>query len=401
MVRYTASWIVPVSGRPLRNGTVLVESGRIVAVEPGPPPASRTVDLGAVAVLPGLVNAHTHLELSHLRGQVHPAPAFVTWIRSIMTARARPANQGPADILAGIHAGIAEALASGTAVVGDISNTLETFGPLVGSELVGRLFYELIGFSAPDPADRVAQACHRLDALEPNERVRPALAAHAPYSVSPAMLEAIATRARSSRLAPWSVHLSEGAEETEFIRTGTGPWRVLLEELGAWDSGWVAPGVSPVEYLDRARLLDSSALVVHGVQMSERDLALLEQRGATLVTCPRSNVYTGAGAPPIEAFYQSGVRVAVGTDSLASTPDLNLFAELQAMRRLAPSIAAASLLESATIQGARALGFDAGYGTIETGKLARLLAVDVPGGVTDVEEYLVSGIRPEQVRWVQ
>jgi cytosine/adenosine deaminase-related metal-dependent hydrolase len=111
-------------------------------------------------------------------------------------------------------------------------------------------------------------------------------------------------------------------------------------------------------------------------------------------------MHTGAGVPPIEAFYASGVRVAVGTDSLASAPDLNLFSELSAMHRLAPSVPASRLLDSATTQGARALGFESEFGAIEPGKRARLLAVDVPPGETDVERYLVSGIRPEQIRWI-
>jgi len=119
------------------------------------------------------------------------------------------------------------------------------------------------------------------------------------------------------------------------------------------------------------------------------------------VTCPRSNGHTGAGAPPIEDFYASGVRVAIGTDSLASAPDLSVFAELATIRALAPSVPASKLLASATIEGARALGFDADYGTIEPGKLARLVAVDIPGDVGDVEEYLVSGVDPGEVHWVE
>ena len=120
-----------------------------------------------------------------------------------------------------------------------------------------------------------------------------------------------------------------------------------------------------------------------------------------MVTCPRSNGHTGAGAPPITEFYEADVRVAVGTDSLASAPDLNVFAELATMRALAPTVPANTLLESATIQGARALGFDADYGTLDPGKLARFIAVDIPGPIDDVEEYLVSGIQPEQVHWIE
>jgi len=130
------------------------------------------------------------------------------------------------------------------------------------------------------------------------------------------------------------------------------------------------------------------------------DLQRVAAHGATLVTCPRSNGHTGAGAPPIQEFYDAGVRVAIGTDSLASTPDLNIFAELATIRALAPGVPAASLLESATREGARALGFDADYGTIEPGKSARLIAVALPSPNIDVEEYLVSGIEPPQIRWI-
>jgi cytosine/adenosine deaminase-related metal-dependent hydrolase len=119
------------------------------------------------------------------------------------------------------------------------------------------------------------------------------------------------------------------------------------------------------------------------------------------VTCPRSNGHTGAGAPPIAEFYEAGVRVAVGTDSLASAPDLNVFAELATMRALAPSVPATQLLESATIEGARALGFEADYGTIDPGKVGRLLAVNVPADLDDVEEYLVSGVQPDQLFWIK
>ena len=197
------------------------------------------------------------------------------------------------------------------------------------------------------------------------------------------------------------MHLSESVEEVEFIRTGGGPWRALLEELGAWDPAWTAAGgVSPVQFLDESGFLDARVLAVHGVQMTPADLARLAARGATLVTCPRSNGHTGAGAPPIEDFYASGVRVAVGTDSLASAPDLNVFAELATLRALAPSVPASALLESATRQGARALGFDADYGTIEPGKRARLLAVDVPAGDRRCGRIPGVGIEPDQIRWI-
>jgi cytosine/adenosine deaminase-related metal-dependent hydrolase len=146
--------------------------------------------------------------------------------------------------------------------------------------------------------------------------------------------------------------------------------------------------------------VDDRVLVVHGVQFTNGELRRLAAAGATLVTCPRGNLRTGAGTPPVADFYREGVRVAVGTDSLASVPDLNVFSELAELRRLAPGVPARAILESATLNGARALGFEADFGSIDAGKRDRLLAVDVPSGVTDVEEYLVSGIPPSRINWL-
>ena len=160
------------------------------------------------------------------------------------------------------------------------------------------------------------------------------------------------------------------------------------------------PACGPVEYLDRMGFLDERVLCVHGVHLEDAALETLASRRATLVTCPRGNRLTGAGSPPVPAFYAAGLRVAVGTDSLASVPDLNLFSELAELRRLAPRVPASMLLASATWQGARALGWDDEFGTIAPGKRAALLGVTVPRSVADVEEYLVGGIVPEQVAWV-
>jgi cytosine/adenosine deaminase-related metal-dependent hydrolase len=402
LIHYHASWIVSVSDPPMRDGWITVDRGRIAAVtKRAPANGGQRIDLGEVAVMPGLVNAHTHLELSYLRDEVPPAADFVTWIRAVMTARRRRPDPESPEILHSVERAIAESMACGTAIVGDISNTLVSFAPLTRSPLAGVLFYELIRFNPGDPQAFVDTAWTELQRLVPTDRMRASLAAHAPYSVAPLVFRAIRQAIARDPFAPTSVHLSESIEEVEFIRSGSGPWRHLLEDLGVWDPAWVPPGGSPVQFLDDSGFLDARVLAVHGVQMTARDLARLASRGTTLVTCPRSNGHTGAGAPPIADFYRSGVRVAVGTDSLASAPDLNVFAELATMRALAPDVPAATLIDSATREGARALGYDADYGTIEPGKRARLLAVEIPPLTIDVEEYLVGGIAPQQLRWIE
>ena len=400
MNHYRADWLLPIAAPPIEDGWVAVDGGRIVSLGVNPSDNRDDIhDLGSVAILPGLVNAHTHLELSYLREQVPASPTFVGWIRNVMEARRQRADPRAPAILAAVDSALAEALAAGTALVGDISNTLVTLEPLARTPLGALVFYELIRFRADEPERMVERARQELGAIARGGRVRASLAAHAPYSVDPRLFRAIRDAAGQPPL-PVSVHLSESAEEVEFLRAASGPWRQLLEEMGAWNPAWQAPGVSPVEYLDTAGFFAGPVVAVHGVQMSPADLERLVRWDATLVTCPRSNVHTGAGTPPVAAFYASGVRVAVGTDSLASAPDLNVFAELAALRAIAPEVPASALLASATRQGALALGFGADYGTIEPGKSARLIAVEIPPGTRDVEEYLVSGIRPEQVRWI-
>jgi cytosine/adenosine deaminase-related metal-dependent hydrolase len=153
-------------------------------------------------------------------------------------------------------------------------------------------------------------------------------------------------------------------------------------------------------YLADSGFIDSHVLAVHGVQCSGDDLSRLRALGTTVVSCPRSNRHVGVGDPLLEAFYAAGVTVAFGTDSLASVADLNMFQELAAARRVAPRVSARDLLESATLRGARALGFGEQFGSIEVGKRGALIAVQVPERVGDVEEYLVSGIDPGMIQWV-
>jgi cytosine/adenosine deaminase-related metal-dependent hydrolase len=395
------------AGTPLRRGWVLAADGLIAAcgasselAGQGTPAGISTtspleiVDLGDAVILPGLVNAHTHLELSWMRRRVPPADSMPAWASRLIALRATERGDPPGPIGEAVR----EARAAGTALVGEVTNTLAAYGLLADSELSGAVFRELIGFRAGDAEQIVADAQSELDAVMPLAWLRTSIVPHAPYSVSAELFRAIG-RAGGDR--PISVHLGESADEVRFLRDGTGAWRELLGRLGVWSDGWEPPGCGPVEYLERLGLVSERLLAVHATQLEAGELGRLARAGATVVTCPRSNRWTGAGTPPIARFYASGVRVAVGTDSLASVEDLNVFGELAEVRRLAPGVPAARLLESATLHGAAALGFAKELGTIEPGKRAELIAVRVPPGVEDVEEYLVGGIEPDAIRWLE
>lgn len=404
MIRYTAAWIVPIAAPPIRDGWVDVDRGLIAGV--GPPARDgagagavprRTVDLGASVVLPSLVNAHTHLELSGLRGALPPARSMPAWARELLALTADASPDAAA-----IRVAVAEARRTGTGLVGDVGNTLASVAPLREAGLPSVVFRELLGFDLRAATDLVARTCAELGRRRgDNPRLR--LAAHAPYSVSPALFAALRAAAGAHGLWPLSVHVAESREELELLRSGAGTWREILEERGRWDPQWVAGTPSPVEYLDRLGWLGPRTLMVHGVQLAAAELARLAAAGATLVTCPRSNRRTGAGSPPVARFFASGVRVAVGTDSLASVEDLDLFAELRELRRLAPAVPAADLLRSATRTGAEALGYGDVLGVIAPGRRASLIAVAGAGAADDagdVEEYLASSVRPDRVSWI-
>jgi cytosine/adenosine deaminase-related metal-dependent hydrolase len=392
MNAYRAAWLLPIDQRPIRGGVVTIEDDRVASV--GEYHGGALEDLGNVAVLPGLVNAHTHLEVSWMRGQVPPNTSMPAWAASLMALRRTVSPEPPQPILDAI----ADARRFGTCLVGDVANTFATYDPLAGSRLSAALFREVTGFSNPDPDGLVAAVTRQIAALAPAAWLRPSIVPHAPYSVSPGMLRAIA---KASAGKPVSVHLGESAQEIEFLRSGTGEWRALLESLGVWNPDWTPPGCGPVEYLARHDLVNDRLLAVHGVRFEDDDLLRLRTAGATVVACPRSNRWTGAGEPPIERFYGSGVRVAIGTDSLASVADLSVFHEMAEVRRLAPRVPAARILESATRAGAGALGFAGELGSLAPGKRAELIAVRLPAGVRDVEEYLVSGIDSGDVTWLE
>lgn len=402
MTTFRAAWVCPIAHPPVRHGWFQVENGLIADVGAVGVPAADAIDLGSVAVLPGLVNAHTHLELSWLRGRVPPAAAFFDWIKQLIIARGPgPEREDDPAVIDAARTAAREARAFGTVALGDISNSLASVTALADSGLDALVFHELLGFRDVE-GKGVAESRARREAAAGRTAacVRISVAPHAPYSTAAGLFRAIRREVDSSSVPITSVHLGESDGELALLRDGTGPCAGMLRFMRVMPDGWTPPGTGPVEYLESLGVLDQRTLVVHGVQLQEAALARLAAIGCTLVTCPRSNQWVGVGVPPIERFYASGVSVAIGTDSLASVDDLNLFEELKTMRWLAPSLHPRHLLESATRNGAEALGLGDQLGTIEVGKRAALISVDVPQSVNDVEEYLVSGVPERRIRWV-
>ena len=410
IVRVHAKWVIPVASPVLRDGWIDVDSARgeiagvgAAGAEPAATP-DRAIQLPDAAVLPGLVNAHTHLELSHLAGAVAPADGFVSWVRAMLGVRFGVAASVAAVTAAAVRA-IGRMEATGTAGIGDIGNTDIAVLPLAASSLSGVHFREALGFKGVDAARIAAET--RLGAVlaqariieQGSTRLLASVAPHAPYSTSAPLIRSLSAGYEATG-AVSSIHLAESPEELEFLASGGGPFRHLLGDLGAWDDTWEPPRMAPVSYLQHIGALHARLLIVHGTQLDTAQLRRLAASGATLVLCARSNQRVGAGRPPVRQAFAAGVRIAVGTDSLASVEDLNVFAEMAFLHAIAPDVPSSRLLEAATRGGAQALGC-AALGVLAPGATSRAIVRTPPAGVQDVEQWLVADAADTgDLRWL-
>ena len=380
MRTFTARWILPVAGPPLERGTISVGGDRIVAVEPH---GARTPgeDLGAVTIIPGLVNAHTHLDLAGAAGLTVPVPGetFPEWLlRVIAFRRTRTPEQVDADI----RAGLAESLSHGVTLLGDISSGGASWPQLSEVPLRAVVFWELIGTTI----ERFDLALHGailgMDTRPNTPTCRWGNSPHAPYSVHRSGYE-------NAALIPGiaAVHLAESAEEMELLEHRTGLFVPFLQKLGVWEPDGLIR--DPREFLRTNA--EGRLLVVHGNYFTG-DTPLTANQ--SIVICPRTHAAFGHPPHPFREFLARGVNVAIGTDSLASNPDLDVLAEVRELHRRYPEVPVSTLLEMATFNGARALGFEAECGTVEAGKSADFVVL--PGAGSDPYANVLSGEAPRR-----
>jgi cytosine/adenosine deaminase-related metal-dependent hydrolase len=380
----TARWIFPVDGPPLERGTVTIDAERIVAVEPhGARPAD--VDLGAVAVLPGLVNAHTHLDLCGMRGLTPPSPDFTGWLRQVIAHRR---GRTPEQVCADIHTGLAECVRFGTTLVGDISSNGTSWDVLAEAPLRAVIFRELLGLTEDRAHAALAAAEEWLRAHPATPTCRPGLSPHAPYSVRKDLIFGAAFLA-ARRQVPLAIHLAETPAELQLLRDRHGPFVAFLQELGVWDPDGLAE--SPAEVV-RAAACSTPPLFVHGNYLPP-DANIM--RDGAVVYCPRTHAAFGHPPHPFRDFLAGNRRVAVGTDSLASNPDLDVLAEIRFMHQQYPDMPGAQLLRLATLSGAEALGWQGETGSLGAGKSADLVVVPLTSAAgADPHEGFLRGREP-------
>lgn len=409
-VLHRAAWVVPVSAPPVPNGAVLVENGFIRAVGVFPavraesPGGVEVIDHGDAAIFPALVNAHTHLELTGLEGVIPlPQPSFRAWLGELFARRGQlpPDTEGSA-----IVRGLELLGAGGVALCADVTNGAGIGMPTDGGLPERMVFPEALGFNQSDIETALApdmlRAIEALDA-DPMGGELLGMAAHACYSTSGTLIAAV-KRWTADRGKIFSIHAAEHMEEMEFLHSGSGYCRELLEALGKWEPDWSPPRATPVQYLDRLGVLDRRTLLVHAVYLTNQDWETVAARGCSICFCPRSNRSIGSGRADIGKALSCGILPALGTDSLASNRDLSLFAEAANALDGYPEVSPAAALSMATLGGARALGRGGHFGSITPGTRAALLAAPVHPSAAPrnggVEEAIIHRGAEGECQWV-
>jgi aminodeoxyfutalosine deaminase len=376
-LRLTARWVLPGDDRALEGAAVVIDQGRIAALETRP--QGPATDLGDTALVPGLVNCHTHLEFSQLSVPLQPAQPFTDWLRSLIAWRRRT----PQDVPTAVALGAAEAIRSGTTCLADIA-TPGWIVPTTSSPQP-RLFAfrESLGLRDEAHAPQLAALFAHVSAgaaatVAEGPGWSPGISPHAPYSVHPRLVAALIDLA-SAQNVPVAMHLAETPEELQLLRNGTGPFVDFLSELGVWRADAIPPGTTPQFYLDQLARAHR-ALVVHGNYLTENELDLIAARPQlSLVYCPRTHAFFGHTPHPWKELLARGGRVVLGTDSRASNPDLSIFREAQYLAAQSTEVAPQTLLAMLTADAAVALaGGRADFGRIAPGFRADLTVLSLP-----------------------
>ena len=357
----------------LEDGAVLVDAnGRIAAVGPNTtvqaPVGAKSLHFPDADVIPGLINCHTHLELTHLGGGVqHHEPEFVKWLRRIRELK--EASTAEAFYEAAVQ-GVRDSWARGVTCIAETGSTGAVMRALHDLGGRGIVYHEVFG---PDPAQSGASmleletAVRELRRLE-NSRVRLGVSPHAPYTVSARLYRAVSAFARREML-PIALHIAESPAETALVYEGEGPFADALRARGIS----VEPQrCSPVAFAMQCGVLRPGTLCIHCVQVDAADVELLRALKATVAHCPLSNTAHGHGRLPLAVFRAAGVPVGLGTDSVISVGELDLWAEAEAA-----GLSGDTALRALTMEGARALGWDTEIGSLEVGKAADLVVQTV------------------------
>ena len=363
---------------PIRDGTLVEQGGRITFVgkEADAPADGDDVALGDVVLMPGLVNAHCHLELTAMRGFLDGLE-FREWI--VRLTGARRAVLSPEMLLDAARLGVEEGVRHGITAFADTGDSGAGFDAMLERGVRGICYREVFG---PDPAvcdDAIALLRDTVDAMRgrATSLVSVGVSPHAPYTVSDALFHATAAFARERGL-PIAVHIAESELEVELVEKGSGAFATGLRARGV---AVTRRARSPIALLDALGVLDARPLLIHCVRVDEDDISAIARHDCSVAHCPASNAKLGHGIAPLGALLHARVRVGLGTDSVASNDRMDLLDEARlatlfatARERRHDALSSSRALELATLGGAQALGLDREIGSLEVGKAADLAA---------------------------
>ncbi|MBW3623301.1 MAG: amidohydrolase family protein [Armatimonadetes bacterium] len=376
----SARWVLPLSAPPLLRGAVRICGDRIEAVGPLPRLLEESdgdshLDLGNAILLPGLVNAHCHLDYTYLRA-VGPDLDFPDWILELTR---RKNTCAPDDFLNAARDGARECLRGGITTVADCTDSAHAAQALHEIGIRGISFPEVFGVDDRDPMEASLERLRQKEErLQPwlSDRVMPGISPHAPYSVRATLFEHLNRRSQDERL-PLMIHLAESDDEVRAL-LGKQPWKSPIREGFVQ---WTAPGERPVAYMERLGLLRPGVTFIHCVQVTHEEIGRLAGSGAGVVTCPRSNAYLRTGIARLREMLDAGVKLGIGTDGACSSGPLSIFEEMRAawliQRSTGSPMTTRELVEMATHGGAKALGMEDQIGSLEPGKLADLTALSL------------------------
>jgi cytosine/adenosine deaminase-related metal-dependent hydrolase len=379
---------------PLANGALaLHDDGRIEAVGPEAELRARFPALSFerhdAVLTPGFVNAHTHLELSELRGKVAGGRGFVPWVEAMLAVRGTP--PAPPDPEA-IDTGVGELLSSGTVAVGEVTNTLASVEALGSAPLVGRIFHEVFAMRADTGAaalEAAQQARSRIGSRWPAS-FGYALAPHTPYTLHPDILQRMVAL-NAERGVRGSLHLAEHPAERAFLANGGGPFARFVEARVPGPIDWSPPGVGSVEYVEKLGALGPQLIAVHLSDANRAELDRVAACGAPVVLCPRSNLFIELRLPPLLDVLAAGIKPGLGSDSLASAPSLDVLADARTLHERFPGVSPRVLLAMATGYGAAVLGFGDRLGRLAAGLSPGVVAFDLDGQrPADPEAFVLS-----------
>jgi len=397
---YQASWLVPISSPPIENGSLVVEGQRIVAVGQAKRTDTNAIDLGDVVLMPGFVNAHTHLELTYCHRRVPYRGTFVQWVQDLVAIY--QGDRSEDSLCASVREGLQQSLANGITTIGDIGYGQRSVGLWQKASLNIVGFLEVLGMG-PRRHEQHRQSFELLmtvcDEADMETSCQVGLSPHAPYSADKDVYRRIIEYVTAAGR-PICTHLAETPEELRFLADGTGPFRELLERWGLWDGSFQPPGCSPIEYAHRIGLLNCQPLLIHVNYVSDNDLDRLAACACHVVYCPRSHRFFGHEPHRYRDMQERGINVCIGTDSLASADSLSVLDELRYLRGAETVISSEQLLQMGTLAGARALGLDNEVGSLEPGKQADLTVVplSVPGTSEPLDDILCSQSHPTVLR---